>query len=156
MIAAHAAVGQQPSPQAVTLAEGQTTANLDSTLVAAMQTANTGAQISITSIGLSNTMGFVYLDTTDGLLTYTANGFQLGAKKPQDSFTYTASDGATGTVDVTVTGATEPTQVGTSGADTLTASRPTTRLIGDGAMTTSTPTPPARASSPEAATTQST
>jgi Ca2+-binding RTX toxin-like protein len=71
-------------------------------------------------------MGFAYLDTTDGLLTYTADGFQPSAKQPQDSFTYTASDGATGTVQVTVTGANEPTQIGS----TLTASSANTRLVG--------------------------
>jgi Ca2+-binding RTX toxin-like protein len=113
-----------PPPQPVTIAEGQTTANLYSTLVNDVDAANPGAQVSITSVGLSNTMGFAYLDTTDGLLTYTADGFQPSA--PQDSFTYTASDGATGTVQVTLTGATEPTQVGT----TLTASSANTRLIG--------------------------
>jgi VCBS repeat-containing protein len=111
----------------VTIAEGQTTTNLYSTLVSDVDAANPGAApVTMTSIGLSNTMGFAYLDTTDGLLTYTAGGFQPGAKQPQDSFTYTASDGATGTVRVTVTGANEPTQVGT----TLTAARANTRLVG--------------------------
>jgi VCBS repeat-containing protein len=115
-----------PPPQSVTIAEGQTTANLYSTLVSAVDNANPGAQVTITNIGQLGTMGFAYLDTKDGLLTYTADGFQPGAKQPQDSFTYTASDGATGTVQVTVTGANEPTQVGA----TLTASSANTRLIG--------------------------
>ena len=91
-----------------------------------VEAANAGAPVTITSLGLSNTMGFAYLDTTDGLLTYTADGFQPSAKQPQDSFTYTASDGATGTVQVTVTGANEPTQIGS----TLTASSANTRLVG--------------------------
>jgi VCBS repeat-containing protein len=119
-------VTNNPPPQPVTIADGQTTANLHSTLVNDVEAANSGAPVTITSLGLSNTMGFAYLDTTDGLLTYTADGFQPSAKQPQDSFTYTASDGATGTVQVTVTGANEPTQVGA----TLTASRANTRLIG--------------------------
>jgi VCBS repeat-containing protein len=119
-------VTNNPPPQPVTIAEGQTTANLYSTLVNDVEAANSGAPVTITTLGLSNTMGFAYLDTADSLLTYTADGFQPGAKQPQDSFTYTASDGATCTVQLTVTGANEPTQVGA----TLTASRANTRLIG--------------------------
>jgi VCBS repeat-containing protein len=119
-----------PPPQSVTVAEGQTTTNLYSMLVDDVDAANPGAQVSITSIGLSNTMGFAYLDTTDGLLTYTADGFQPSVTQPQDSFTYTASDGAIGTVNVTVTGANQRTQVGTSGNDTLTANGSGQRLVG--------------------------
>jgi hypothetical protein len=109
--------------------EGQTT-NLYDTLVQNVQDSNTGATISIKSIGLTNTMGFAYLDAADKLLTYTADGFQPGATQPQDSFTYTATDqfGATvtGTAKVPIGGANETTKVGT----TLTSSSANTRLIG--------------------------
>ena len=122
------------NPLPVTVAEGQTTTNLYQTLVQDVQDANLNAHVSITSLGLSNTMGFAYLDQADGLLTYTADGDQPSAKQPQDSFTYTAVDQygqqVTGTVAVTVIGANETTQVGSTGNDTLTASSANTRLIG--------------------------
>jgi hypothetical protein len=109
-----------------------TTINIPlSALIGNVQDPNAGATISIASIGQSNTMGFAYYDAADQLLTYTADGFQPSATQPQDSFTYTAQDQfggqVTGTVDVNVTGANEPTQVGTSGADTLTATKSNTR-----------------------------
>ncbi len=57
-------------------------------------------------------------------------------EQPTDSFTYTVSDGSggtvTGTVDIAITGASEPTQVGTAGNDTLSAASANTRLIGGG------------------------
>ena len=122
------------NPLPITVAEGQTTTNLYQTLVQDVQDANPNAQVSVTSLGLSNTMGFAYLDQGHGLLTYTADGDQPDAKQPQDSFTYTATDRfgqqITGTVAVTVTGASEPTQVGSAGNDMLTASSASQRLIG--------------------------
>ncbi len=106
-------------PVTVSVPEGQTTTNLYQTLAQNVQDSNPGAQVLITNIGQSNTMGFAYLDKADGLLTYTADGYQPSATQPQDSFTYTAQDQygqtVTGTVALKVTGASEPTQVGTAG-----------------------------------------
>lgn len=90
------------------------------------------AQLTISNIGQSDTMGFVNFDFSDHLLTYTADG--LNPKQPTDMFTYTVSDPhggtVTGTVHVTVTGPHRPTQVGTSGEDNLTADGSGQRLIG--------------------------
>jgi hypothetical protein len=74
-----------------TVAEGQTLQGLYGQLLAnAQEDVNVGAQISISSLGLSNTAGFLYLDASDQVLTYTADGFN--AKQPTDSFTYTVTD----------------------------------------------------------------
>ncbi len=106
------------------VAEGQTLQGLYGQLLANASDANPADQASLTisSIGDTGTMGFLYFDPTDKLLTYTANGYN--AKAPTDSFTYTVSDpqGATvtGTVDLTVTGP-SPSLLGTPGNDTLTA-----------------------------------
>jgi Ca2+-binding RTX toxin-like protein len=91
---------------------------------------NPNATISIKSIGLAGTTGFAYLDASDKLLTYTASGFNPNATQPADSFTYTATDqygqSVTGTMDLTVTGPSRPTQVGTN----LTANGAGQRLVG--------------------------
>jgi hypothetical protein len=117
-----------------TVAEGQTLEGLYGQLLANAQDVDFGdqAQLTISTLGLSNTAGFLYFDAADQRLTYTADGFN--AAKPVDSFTYTIADpgGATvtGTVDVTVTGPALPTQVGSAGADRLTADGNGRRLIG--------------------------
>jgi hypothetical protein len=122
------------NPLSYTIAEGQTLKDLYQALVANVADNNFGAAISITSIGQPNTLGFAYLDKTDKLLTYTADGYQPGATQPQDSFTYTAADQygqtVTGTVAVKVTGANVPTQVGTAGDNTLSANGAGQRLVG--------------------------
>ena len=116
----------------LTVAEGQTTLpGLYSQLLANVNDVDFGGQakLTISTIGQSNTMGFLNFDPTDHLLTYTASGFN--AKQPTDSFTYTVQDpygpgSVTGRVDVTVTGPNLPTLVGT----TVTANGSHMRLIG--------------------------
>ncbi len=113
---------------AYTLGEGHTLQGLYDKLLANARDVDAGdqAQLTISSIGESDTMGFLYFDPAHQRLTYTADGHN--AKQPTDSFTYTISDpsGATvtGTVDVTVTGASRHTHVGTPGADRLAANAP--------------------------------
>jgi Cadherin-like domain/RTX calcium-binding nonapeptide repeat (4 copies) len=117
-----------------TVGEGQTLQNLYQQLLANAQDIDFGeqAQLTLSTLGLSNTAGFLHFDPADQLLTYTADGFNAG--KPVDSFAYTISDpegaAVTGTVNVTVTGATLPTAVGSAGADRLTADGSGHRLIG--------------------------
>jgi hypothetical protein len=117
-----------------TVAEGQTLQNVYAQLLANAQDVDLGdqAQLTVSTLGLSNSAGFLYFDAGDRMLTYTADGFNTA--KPVDRFTYTISDpqGATvtGTVDVTVTGPALPTQVGSAGADRLTADGSGHRLIG--------------------------
>ncbi len=114
-----------------------TTVNLWSQLLANAQDVDFGdnASLTISSLGVSNTMGFLTLDPARQLLTYTADGFNPA--QPTDSFTYTVSDPhggtVTGTVDVPVTG-TGPqganVVVGTSGPDHLQATQVGTWLVG--------------------------
>jgi len=117
-----------------TVAEGQTVQNLYASLLANAKDVDFGdqSQLTVSTLGLSNTMGFLYFDPVNQMLTYTADGFNPA--KPVDSFTYTISDpqGATvtGTVDLTVTGAALPTKVGTAGADRLSVDGSGHRLIG--------------------------
>ena len=117
-----------------TVVEGKTLQGLYDQLLANAQDVDAGdpTRLTISSIGRSNTMGFLYFDPTRQLLTYTADGYN--GNQPTDSFTYAVSDpsGAmvTGTVDVTITGANLRTQVGTPFADRLTANGPHQRLIG--------------------------
>jgi Ca2+-binding RTX toxin-like protein len=116
------------------VAEGQTLQNLYAQLLADAQDLGLGyqAQLTISTLGLSNSAKFLYFDAGDRMLTCTADGFN--AAKPAVGFTYTISDpqGATvtGTVDVAVTGPALPSQVGSAGADTLTADGSSRRLIG--------------------------
>jgi hypothetical protein len=122
------------APLTVTVPEGQT-ANLYQMVSQSVQDASLNAQITIASLGLQNTTGAAYLDDANGLLTYTADGYQPGTAQPQDSFTYTAEDQygntMTGTVDVAVGGsAAGSAQVGTSGDDRVAANAAVQRLIG--------------------------
>jgi hypothetical protein len=117
-----------------TVAEGQTLQGLYAQLLANAGDSDAGdqAQITLSSVGSSNTVGFLYFDPTAKMLTYTASGYN--AQSPTDSFTYTLTtpqDGTvTGTVDIAVTGPSLPTQVGTAGNTTLTANGADQRLIG--------------------------
>ena len=118
-----------------TVAEGGTVQNLYAAILANTSDVDPGdkAQITISTLGLSGTVGSAYLDAAHQKLTYTADGYN--AKQPLDSFGYTVSDGnggtATGTIAVTVTPSNSlSTTVGTTGADTLTASSASSRLIG--------------------------
>jgi hypothetical protein len=98
-----------------TVSEGQTLQGLYSQLLANVKDVDFGAQakLTISTIGQSNTMGFLNFDSTDHLLTYRASGFN--PNQPTDSFTYTVPDpygtgSVTGTVDVTITGPDLPTR----------------------------------------------
>jgi len=114
--------------------EGPTLQGLYAQLLANAQDVDSGDQskLTISAIGQSSTMGFLYFDLADQRLTYTADGFN--PKQPTDSFTYTVSDpqGATvtGTVNVPIIGPNLPTHTGGPGADTLTATGRGQRLIG--------------------------
>lgn len=116
------------------IGEGQTLQGLYAQLLANVHEVDAGgqAQLTISYIGQSDTRGFIDFDPSDHRLIYTADG--LNPKQSTDMFTYTVSDShggtVTGTVRVTVTGPNRPTQVGTSGEDTLTANGSGRRLVG--------------------------
>ena len=130
-VAATAAGG---GPLTLTVAEGQTE-NLYQAVSGSVQDTSPNAQITITSLGLTDTVGAAYLNSASALLTYTADGYQPSATQPQDSFNYTAEDQfghiMTGTVGVVVSGsAAGSTQVGGSGDDRLVANASGQTLIG--------------------------
>ena len=109
--------------------------NLYQAACGSVQDTSPNAQITITSLGLTDTVGAAYLNSASALLTYTADGYQPSATQPQDSFTYTAEDQfghiMTGTVGVAVSGsAAGSTQVGGSGDDRLVANASGQTLIG--------------------------
>jgi hypothetical protein len=126
-----------------TVPEGQTLQGLYSQLLANVNDPDFGAQakLTISSIGQPNTMGFINFNAADQLLTYTASGFN--PNQPTDSFTYTVPEpyggsSVTGTVDITVTGSSLPTQVGSNvtahgGGQRLVATNSNSTLVGDGA-----------------------
>ena len=91
----------------------------------------------ITTVTVSNTgmTGMAFVGPTGKTVAYTADGYN--AQNPTDSFTCTVTDSnnrsLTGTIDLTITpSASLATQLGTSNADTLTASSANQRLIGGG------------------------
>jgi hypothetical protein len=120
------------SPLSLTVAEGASLGNLWSEIVGNGVDPDPSS-LTITAVGTGGTHGAVMLDTADDSLVYVATG--LDPSNPVDTFSYTLSDGQsrsiTGTIAVTVTGASLPTTVATTQGATTSATGSGQRLVSE-------------------------
>ena len=116
-----------------TVAEGTSLGNLWSQIIAAGQLVDPGRTLTITSVTLTSTRGYVVFDAIDQSLTYLANGYD--SKAAIDSFSYVLTDSfgetVAGLYNVTITGPTMPTVLSTVAGATVYASAAGMRLISE-------------------------
>ncbi|MBC7799814.1 MAG: calcium-binding protein, partial [Gemmatimonadaceae bacterium] len=111
--------------------EGTSLGNVWADVIAAGALVDPGRTLTVTSLNLTGTRGYVGFDAASQTLSYLASGYDAGA--PVDSFSYTLTDqfGQTvsGLYSVDVSGPAMPTVVGTVAGATVYGAAPGMRLI---------------------------